>query len=156
MNIRFKIAETSKEFEEGKKLFRQYASSLGIDLSFQNFAHELNHIDRQYCKPRGSLLIAYDETQAIGCAGIREIDNDIAELKRMFVLKEYQGHGIGQKLLERVIEIAIKLGYKKIRLDTLPNMKQAQHLYRSFGFYDILPYRFNPIEGSIFMEKQLV
>jgi len=153
MKISLKIAHSGKEFEDGKDLFQQYAYSLNIDLSFQDFIDELKTIDKQYNIPRGALILAYHEKIAIGCAGIREIDNETAELKRMFVRTEYRKFKIGKKLLELSIDKAKKLNYKKIRLDTLPNMIQAQNLYRSFGFYEIPSYRFNPVAGTIYMEK---
>ena len=43
-----------------------------------------------------------------------------------------------------------------MRLDTLPNMKSAQKLYKEFGFYQIEQYVENPIEGTVFMEKILI
>jgi len=73
----------------------------------------------------------------------------------MFVQPEYRQFKIGKKLLELAIDIAKNLGYKRIRLDTLPTMTKAQSLYRSFGFYEIDAYRFNPVEETIFMEKKL-
>ena len=155
MSIHFKIAETSGEFKHGEKLFLLYADSLNIDLSFQNFTEELKTINKQYNKPGGALLIAYNGEDAIGCAGLRMINCEVAELKRMYVLSGYSGQGIGKKMLGIIIDIARELEYKKIKLDTLPDMTQAQHLYRSFGFVDIAPYRFNPIEGTMFMEKEL-
>jgi ribosomal protein S18 acetylase RimI-like enzyme len=155
-NIVFKVANTFQEFEDGRNLFQQYANSLNIDLSFQDFPNELKTIDKQYNKPNGSLLIAYSDKIAVGCVGIREFDKDTAELKRMFVKIEYRGYKIGVKLLELAIDIIKKLDYKKIRLDTLSTMTQAQKLYRSFGFHEIPPYRFNPIKGSVFMEKELI
>ena len=151
-----KIANTCKEFDDGRKLYQQYADSLDIDLSFQDFQEELKLLDKQYNKPRGALLLAYKNDIAIGCTGIREFDTQTAELKRMFVMTEYRGNKIGLKLLEFAIDIAKELNYKKIRLDTLPTMKQAQKLYRSFGFYEIVAYRYNPIKGTIFMEKDLI
>jgi len=155
MSIQYKIAETSDEFKHGEKLFLLYADSLNVDLSFQNFTDELKTINKQYNKPGGALLIAYNGEDAIGCAGLRMINSEVTELKRMFVLTEYNGQGIGKKMLGIIIDIARELKYKKIKLDTLPGMIQAQRLYRSFGFVDIAPYRFNPIESTVFMEKEL-
>jgi len=155
INISYKVAETPQEFAEGANLFQQYAGFIGIDLSFQNFAQELKTIDKQYNKPDGTLLIAYHETKAIGCIALRKWDENTAELKRMFVLQEYQGHKIGQKLLEQILKIAQTLNYSKVKLDTLSTMEGALRLYRSYGFYEISPYRFNPIEGTVYMEKAL-
>jgi putative acetyltransferase len=154
-NITFKIANTKHEFNEGRNLFQQYANSLDIDLCFQDFSNELKMIEKQYNRPKGALLLAYKNNVAIGCIAIREFDKDTAELKRMFVQTKYRGYKIGMKLLKLAIDIAKELDYKKIRLDTLPTMKQAQNLYSAFGFYEIPPYRFNPIKGTIFMEKKL-
>jgi ribosomal protein S18 acetylase RimI-like enzyme len=156
MNISYKIATTSLEFEYGKELFQQYANSLKLDLSFQDFTKELETIDIQYNKPKGALLLVYKDKTVIGCAGIREFDIETAELKRMYIQAEYRGCQIGRKLLEQSINIAKELNYKRIRLDTLPDMKLAQKLYRAFGFYEIPSYRFNPIEGTVYMEKNLI
>ena len=155
MDISYKIANTIREFENGKDLFQQYANSLNLDLSFQDFTKELETIDKQYNKPRGALLLAYNKKIAAGCVGIRELDIETAELKRMYVQAEYRGHQIGRKFLELSIDIAKELNYTKIRLDTLPGMTQAQNLYRTFGFYEIPSYRFNPIKGTVYMEKKL-
>jgi len=136
-------------------LFEQYAKSLVLDLTYQDFAGELNSIAVQYNKPQGALVLAYDGEVAIGCTGIRKFDNDTAELKRMFVQENYRGHWIAQRMLVLAIEKAKQIGYRKIRLDTLPGMKEAQRLYRALGFYEIASYRFSPVEGTIFMEKIL-
>jgi ribosomal protein S18 acetylase RimI-like enzyme len=153
--IRYHIAYTDQDFENGKKLFEEYAHTLNVDLSFQNFSKELETIDKQYNHPEGGLLLAQDGTNAVGCAGVRKLDNQIAELKRMYVQNAYRGYQIGLRLLEQSIELAKELGYQKIRLDTLENMHKAQELYRSFGFYEIPSYRFNPLKGTIYMEKEL-
>ncbi len=154
-HITYKIAHAAKDFEDGEKLFQEYAKSLSIDLSFQDFASELKTIEKQYNKPRGALMLAYNEELAVGCAGIRELDNEIAELKRMFVQQEYRGCQIGQTLLNMAIDTAIEIGYKKIRLDTLPDMTKAQNLYKEMGFYTIPAYRLNPIKETVYMEKNL-
>ena len=154
-DVLFKTATTNKEFEDGQRLFQQYANSLDLDLGFQDFSNELKLINKQYNKPKGALLLAYKNNIAVGCAGIRELDKDTAELKRMYVQPAYRKYKIGARLLELAIEIARDLNYKSIRLDTLPTMTKAQDLYRSFGFYEIPSYRFNPVSGTVFMEKKL-
>ncbi|MCC6286672.1 MAG: GNAT family N-acetyltransferase [Chitinophagaceae bacterium] len=154
-NITFKIAAADNEFSDAKNLFLQYAQSLDIDLSFQGFENELTIIATQYNKPTGAVLLAYKDDVAIGCAGIRQFDKDVAELKRMFVQPQYRQFKIGKHLMEMAIDAAKVLGYKSIRLDTLPHMTNALNLYRSFGFYEIQAYRFNPREDAVYMEKLL-
>ena len=153
--ITYGFATTAADFQQGKKLFEEYVQSLGVDLSFQDFVKELSTIDQQYNHPAGALLLAYLESIAIGCAGIRKLDEEVAELKRMYIRGEYRGYRIGVNMLEQCLQKAKELGYKKIRLDTLQSMEKAQSLYRSFGFYEIPSYRYNPLEGTIYMEKVL-
>jgi ribosomal protein S18 acetylase RimI-like enzyme len=154
-DISFKLASTAQDFKDADKLFHQYADVLTIDLSFQDFENELKSINLQYNKPNGALILSYAGAEAVGCVALRSLDGETAELKRMFVQAKFQGQKIGQRLLEQIFEVAKELHYKKIRLDTLSTMKAAQHLYRAFGFYEIAAYRFNPIEGAIYMEKIL-
>ncbi|MCO5949226.1 GNAT family N-acetyltransferase [Mucilaginibacter flavidus] len=153
--ITYRIATTAEEFENGKKLFHEYVISLNVDLSFQNFETELETIDTQYNKPAGALLLAMDGDAFVGCSGIRKLDDETAELKRMYVKNQYRGYQVGVALLQRSCEIAKQLGYKKLRLDTLASMTKAQQLYAASGFYEIEPYRFNPLPGTMYMEKEL-
>ncbi len=151
----FKIAATKSDFEQGKELFREYVKSLGVDLSFQDFEIELKTIDLQYRQPTGGLILAFKEERLVGCVGVRKLDGDTAELKRMYVKVECRGYNIGVELLRRSMKLGKELGYKKMRLDTLNNMTKAQSLYQSFGFYEIPSYRFNPLVGTVYMEKSL-
>lgn len=156
MEITYKIAETQEEFNMARNLVEEYVISLQVDLSFQQFDNEMETITIQYNKPTGALIIAFYGTDAVGCVGIRRFEDEIAELKRMYVQNKYRGYGIGVGLLERSIELAKGHGYKRVRLDTLENMTKAQQLYRSFGFYEIPSYRFNPLKGTVYMEKDLL
>lgn len=155
MNIALKKAETAMDFENGKRLFIQYIQSLDFELTFQDVDRELSAIAIEYNVPTGILLLAYDGDKAIACAGVRKIDANIAELKRMFVDPGYRGLQLGQQLLQRALAAAKQLGYTSIRLDTVPNMRSAIKLYQSAGFHNIEPYRFNPMPGALFMEKEL-
>ena len=73
----------------------------------------------------------------------------------MYVRHAFRRHGIGRILAEDVITEASKRGYKKMRLDSLPTMREAQALYRSLGFKEIDAYRPNPIPCAVFMELEL-
>ncbi len=148
-------ATSAADFAIGKQLFLEYAQSLDFDLCFQNFEQELADIQVQYGVPNGCLLLVKNEQEAVGCAGVRRWQGDIAELKRMYLKPQTRGLGLGRKLLEAALENARSLGYRSIRLDTLPSMAAAIALYREFGFADISPYRDNPFEGTIYLEKQL-
>lgn len=149
-------ASTEFEYNEAKKLFIEYSELIGIDLSFQNFEEELKHIQQEYGAPEGCLLLAKDDNQFLGCVALRKIDDGICEMKRLFVKPEAKGKGIGKLLATSIIEEGKALGYRKMRLDTLPAMKPAISLYKSLGFYEIEPYTFNPIEGAIYMELDLL
>jgi ribosomal protein S18 acetylase RimI-like enzyme len=76
-------------------------------------------------------------------------------MKRLFVRDFAKGRGAGKALANKVLDEARERGYSFIRLDTLPSMAKAQGIYKSLGFYEIGPYVYNPIEGSVFMEKKL-
>ncbi|WP_207515715.1 GNAT family N-acetyltransferase [Longitalea luteola] len=153
--LTFRKAVSQQDFENGKQLFLQYIQSLDFELNFQDVDRELAEIATEYNDPTGVLLLVYDGDKAVACAGVRKIDATIAELKRMFVNPQYRGRQLGQQLLQQALSAASHLGYRFIRLDTVPRMHAAIKLYQSAGFYEIKPYRFNPIPGALFMEKEL-
>ena len=148
-------AKNTEEFSEAKKLILEYVEWLGIDLCFQNFDYEINHLQEMYSEPNGGLVLATIDNKVIGVAGIRKFENKDCELKRMYVKEEYRGTGIGRKILEYAIELAKKLNYDKIKLDTHESMKPAIKLYMEYGFKEIQQYRYNPVESVRFFELNL-
>ncbi|MBK7885011.1 MAG: GNAT family N-acetyltransferase [Chitinophagaceae bacterium] len=146
------IATTNKEYEAAAKLFREYADWLNIDLCFQNFEEELVSLQQMYAPPCGGIVLYKNENDFIGCAGIRKLDHEICELKRMYVQPAFHKKEIGKALLKEAIALAKKLNYKSIRLDTLNHMQVAISLYKKFGFKEIAPYYHNPNNTALFFE----
>ena len=136
-------------------LFRQYAESLGIDLGFQDFEAELISLPGKYSPPRGCLLLAWNGDRAVGCAALRPIDDNVCEMKRLYVDPDIRAQGLGRRLAERIIQEARVIGYRSMCLDTLSSMTSALRLYYDLGFRPIKPYVFNPIEGAIFLGLDL-
>lgn len=149
-------AETDKQIELARMLFREYEAWLGMDLCFQGFEAELRELPGDYAAPDGRLLLAYVDDEPAGCIALRKIDEGVCEMKRLFLRETARGAGLGNALIEKLIEEARATGYSRMRLDTYPlKMGKAVKLYESHGFRPIEPYYNNPHEGVLFMESQL-
>lgn len=148
-------AQFPQHLEAARAIFREYAASLGIDLSFQDFETELADLPGKYAPPQGRVLLAWRDSAVIGSVAMRPLDETICEMKRLYVRPAGRGEQLGKRLAEHVLRVAKETGYTKIRLDTLPTMQPAQHLYASLGFVDIPAYVFNPVEGTRFLELDL-
>jgi putative acetyltransferase len=173
--LRIISVETDEAVQQASVLFREYAASLGVDLSFQNFEDELALLPGDYAAPDGRLVLAVlDEAppaeigsssstsftsstspSVAGCIALRKIDAEICEMKRLYVRPEFRGHGAGRALAGAAISAAREIGYRRMRLDTLPQMTEAQALYRALGFREIAAYRHNPVVGTRYFELEL-
>jgi len=148
-------AGATKHLRQAKILFEEYAATLDFALDFQNFEKELAGLPGNYAPPEGCLLLARHRGQVAGCVALRKIDRDICEMKRLFVRLSFRHLGIGAALARTVIQEAKKKGYTRMRLDTVPSMKEAQALYEALGFRKIPPYCHNPVPGALFLELEL-
>ena len=148
--------ESAAQVAQARELFLEYAQSLGMNLCFQNFEHELADLPGSYAPPDGRLLLAEYERQLAGCVALHRWEADICEMKRLYLRPAFRGKGLGRVLAETIIAEARGIGYQRMRLDTIePIMKEAVEMYRRLGFREIAAYRANPIVGAMYMELQL-
>jgi len=158
MTERFQIdvAITAEDVQSVSDLFQGYAASLPVDLGYQDFAAELAGLPGKYAEPKGALLLACDNAGApLGCIALRPLDEDVCEMKRLFLKPEARGLGLGRALAEAIIVAARDRGYRELRLDTLPSMTSAIALYEGLGFERIAPYYAPTPDGTVFMALKL-
>ncbi len=107
--------------------------------------HEYDDIRKKFpgehVPPHGCLLVAMSDNEVCGCVALGQLSTGIAEVRTLYVRPACRGMGVGRSLVEAVLKEARNDGYGTVRLDTLAFMASALKLYRSFGFYDIAPYR---------------
>lgn len=152
----FVQAQTPAQIEQARELFLEYAQTLGFSLCFQGFEEEVAGLPGDYAPPDGRLLLAAHDGKLAGCGALHKIDAGTCEMKRLYLRPQLRGKGLGRALAESLIGEARKIGYRRIRLDTVePSMRDAVGLYRRLGFKEIAPYRVNPIAGAMYMELEL-
>ena len=145
----------TEEVPAVQALLREYAGGVGVPLDFQDFDREVAELPGAYAAPRGALLVAHVAGELAGCVALRPLDGDACEMKRLFVRASARGSGLGEHLALAIVAEARRLGYRRMRLDTLPSMGAAQSLYERLGFRDIAPYTGNPVAGTRFLELLL-
>jgi ribosomal protein S18 acetylase RimI-like enzyme len=136
-----------------RELVRDYVAWIGLDLAFQEIDAEIDGLPGDYAPPRGILLVAGDP--AVAMIALRPLDEATSEMKRLYVHPSARGRGLASRLIERLMDEARALGYREMRLDTLPMMGDAQSLYVALGFRDIPAYYDTPIAGTRFMARAL-
>ena len=149
------LVTSAADLDEIARLFREYESSLDVDLCFQGFEEELASLPGEYGAPDGRLYLLTVDGQTAGCAALRRFDPDTAEMKRLYVRPEFRASGLGLQLAQQIIADARAAGWRRLVLDTLPSMGKAIELYLALGFRNIEPYRDNPVPGARYLGLDL-
>lgn len=160
MEMEIKLAyENNREIKE---LFLEYTEMLVKNdanfakyLELQNYDSELEHLGDKYGLPNGRLYIVKVDDEVAGCIGLRKIDNENCEMKRLYVRLKFRGYKIANKLVEMIIDDAKRIGYKNMFLDTFLFLKGAIYLYKKFGFNEIESYNNSPMDTLIYMKLDL-
>lgn len=151
------ITEEGELLDEVRQLFTEYEKELDEDLCFQSFENELQHPLEKYGPPRGEIILALLDEEVAGCIALYPLkEKEECEMKRLYVRPGYRKHKIGDLLVRQLLDDAVQLGYKKMKLDTLQKLQPAIKLYHKYGFTETTAYYPNPLEGVVYMEKELM
>jgi len=147
---------------EVRALLEEYLSWLGPLVCSSTLPAEIATLPQPYASPHGALLVARDDAGAtLGCVGVRESESDACEVKRLYVRTDARRRGIGRVLVRAAMDQARAMGYREMRLTTVPDeMTGVQILYESLGFTVADPYRHHggqPVDGVrlIYMSRPL-
>ena len=110
--------------------------------------------------PDGIFYVVSSAGTAIGMGGLRRLDHEVGEIKRMYVARSARGGGVGARILDRLIDDARGFGFERLLLDTGPFMTSAHRLYEAAGFVDDVPYPEAEVPESLrhdwrFMRREL-
>ncbi len=136
-------------------LWREYWNSLAFGPDFQGFAEELRTLPGRYAPPAGRLLLATVQGKVAGTGALRPLAGFACEAKRLYVLPEFRGQGIGEALVRRIIDDARAAGYREMFADSLPSMSTALSIYQRLGFSETWPYSSSPTPGAVFLRLEL-
>ncbi len=151
--LRIIQADSEELISRVRYLMNEYADSIGF--RFRDFEKEIAQLPGEYAPPEGRLLLAVENDKSAGCVALRKLTDEVSEMRRLYVHPEFRGRGVGRQLVLATINEARLIGYRNIRLITLPSMKEAAAIYYSLGFKKIEPYRQIPASNAIFMELSL-
>ena len=158
-SVVFEWVSDGASLAEARDLIAAFGDTSPVDLGFQALETELATLPGPYAPPSGGLLLVRVSDQAVGCCAFRAAPPcdyaNAAEVKRLFVQKQFRGLGLGRQLIEQCITAAAVAGYDCLLLDTLDEMESARALYTDLGFQEIPPYYHNPIAGAHYLKVDL-
>jgi GNAT superfamily N-acetyltransferase len=151
-----KVTTEGPALESIKSLFKAYLGELNEDLCFQSFDSEIENPLYKYSAPTGALFIAFYNATPVGCIALQPLqETQTCEMKRLYVVPDYRKLGVGDALVQALIQEAQMLGYTTMKLDTLERLQAALKLYLKYGFETVTAYYDNPLPGVVYMKKNL-
>lgn len=126
---------TNADCEKIQNLVFAILREFGLEPEANGTDADLSDIETFYFKSGGWFEILEDtDGNLLGTVGLFPLDTETVELRKMYFAKDLRGRGFGKKTLERMIEKARELKFKKIYLETASVLKQAIALYEKYGF----------------------
>lgn len=147
---------TLDEVDAVRKLFAEYKQAVGVDLWFGTaFQRELELLPAPYEPPRGRLVVAREGDEYAGCGALRPVDADTVELRRLWVRRPFRKRGLAREIVEALLAWARDAGYRRVRLEVLSVMPQADALFRALGFEPLPEDRPSPFPGSALLGRRV-
>jgi DNA-binding MarR family transcriptional regulator/GNAT superfamily N-acetyltransferase len=104
--------------------------------------------------PRGALLVASAaDGSVVGCGGVQALDDETAEVKRMWIHSDWRGAGLGRRLLAELERHCVAVGYARVVLDTNATLTEAIAMYESAGYRQVERYNDNPYAERWFAKE---
>lgn len=107
-----------------------------------------------FASPEGAFVVLRSASEPVACGGVKRLDPQTAEIKRMFVVPPARNRGLASRLLAELEAQARALGYSRVRLDTGPDQPAARSLYERSGYEAIPAYNDN-LYAAHWFEKRL-
>jgi len=141
--LSMQVAREDPETPDASRLLEAYLLELRARLA----PVPVTVVDRwadEFRERAGAVVLGRVEGRAVGCAGLRTLEEATLEMKHLFLVPEIRGRGLGRVLLDGVEDAARALGARRILLDTAAALLEAAGLYRAAGYREIPRYNDNP------------
>jgi putative acetyltransferase len=123
------------------RLLRQVMSEFGaVGQGYSSLDAEVDAMFEAYPAPDAAFFVVEREGRVLGCGGMGPLasgEPGVCELRKMYLLPELRGAGVGARLLQVILNAAREAGYRKCYLETMERMQQARSLYRKQGFKEV-------------------
>lgn len=140
-NYTFRVA-TNRDAVAIQNLVFSVLNSYGLTPDPEGTDRDLNDLEKAYFQSGGYFgVIENPEAQIVGCFGLYPIDSEIAEVRKMYLLPEARGQGLGKESLAQLVNCAKQKGFQRLHLETNQVLKEAIALYLKFGFL--------PLQGHV-------
>ena len=154
--ITLRATATPELVDTARELIREYAQMPHVIGRWMDPGSEIDNLPGDYAPPRGTILLAMDDAEAVGCGCIRPFDEPgVCEMKRLYVKPSARGRGVGETLVRALVHEAVAMRYITMRLDTAPDLGAARALYKRLGFREIPRYGSGVPDTSICYELDL-
>ena len=124
----------AQDHEDLIKMISRVLEEFSMSIDKNGTDSELEHMAAVYGRDNAKFYVMEAGGRIIGSVGVRGIDKDTCELRKLYLLKEFRGLGLGRELLRHALTFSVNKGYKKIQLEVSAKHEQAMRLYEKAGF----------------------
>jgi len=129
-------------------------SDYGLNIDPYSTDMDLSDIEKYYFNNNGWFAVLEKDNEIIGSYGICKINKTTCELRKMYLLKKFQGQGLGKSMMDDALKKAKELGYSRMMLETNSNLNKALSLYYKYGFTEYKPDHLSD-RCDLAMEKEI-